>query len=99
MVEVPSQINELVPSFKYLHLIFVPAHITSTLNLINTTALSPWQQHDPLPWEDDYDLTNHATAATKRSAGSLFNIPSTCKLVACLVLSDTVLWIRALKGN
>ncbi|XP_076812869.1 uncharacterized protein LOC143459540 [Clavelina lepadiformis] len=53
------------------------ASITSTLNLINTTALSPWQQDDKLPWDVDYDgpyACEHPTAAAKRSAGSLCNI-------------------------
>uniref|UniRef100_F6V8T1 Uncharacterized protein n=1 Tax=Ciona intestinalis TaxID=7719 RepID=F6V8T1_CIOIN len=56
------------------------ARITSTLNLINTTALSPWQPHeeDKLPWDDVDDYVNshygNRTAASKRSAGSLCNI-------------------------
>ena len=51
--------------------------VTNTLNLINSTALSPWKQEDLLPWDDDYDISSrYQSVATKRSAGSLCNINS-----------------------
>nr|CAB3262270.1 uncharacterized protein LOC100179174 [Phallusia mammillata] len=56
------------------------ACVASTLNLINTTSLSPWKHHERLPWDEDYGLqcgSGTQSAAAKRSAGSLCNISST----------------------
>lgn len=78
--------------FNLLILVYT-AHITSTLNLINTTSLSPWKGDDLLPWDDDFDLTKDlSSAASKRSAGSLCNIRTLGK--RRFVKSITMLWRR-----
>ncbi|XP_039264628.2 uncharacterized protein LOC120340439 [Styela clava] len=61
------------------HSVDTHANVTSTLNLINTTSLSPLpceRFHDNSEWlRYLWDSTPYHSAATKSSAGSMCNIP------------------------
>lgn len=63
------------------HSIDTQANVTSTLNLINTTALSPLlsdSHHDNIEWLNNFwgSTPHQPSAAAKSSAGSMCNIPA-----------------------